>query len=168
MTALGRRRAIGATPAFMVCVVLLRWLTLPGLEEDAARQAFDRGDYATSIAAYAARAAAGEVAAQNFLGLHYYLGLAGTRDAVQAARWFERAARAGDADAARNLAVLYEQGLGVGQDLVRAWMWYHVARLRGNERAQSAIDALVAQHLTPDQLALARRMAEEIIESTPR
>jgi hypothetical protein len=58
---------------------------------------FAAGDYHASFKAFRRLADSGDVAAGNFVGIHYYLGAGVARDYATAAQWFERAALAGNA-----------------------------------------------------------------------
>ncbi|MCC7410632.1 MAG: sel1 repeat family protein [Gammaproteobacteria bacterium] len=119
--------------------------------------AFRRGDYETAFSLWQPRAAAGDPVAQNYLGIHYQLGLGVDRDATAAARWYRRAAVAGNADAQRNLGTLYQLGLGLPKDNQRAYGWYHFAADQGNRVAQAYIVAMTGV-LTPNQIVQAREM----------
>ncbi len=134
----------------LVCLALLGCAGEPD-----PRAAFARGDYAQALRLYGARAAAGDAEAQNYLGIHYQLGLGTARDAARAAYWYRAAALAGRADARRNLGTLYQLGAGVPQDRVRAYGWYHHAALQGNRSARAYIDAMAGE-LTPNQIMRAR------------
>jgi TPR repeat protein len=46
---------------------------------------------------------------------------------IEAAMWFEKAARAGNKHAAMQLGQLYDRGLGVKQDHVLAYAWFAIA-----------------------------------------
>ena len=79
---------------------------------------------------------------------------------IQAARWFQLAAKQGYAHAQFNLGLMYDNGLGVLQDYVLAHMWLNLAAAQGGQAAKEARDH-AASHMTPDQISEAQRLARE-------
>ena len=73
-------------------------------------------------------AAKGDPLAQNRLGQIYEIGIGGTPDYAEAAKWYKRAADSGNRAAAINLAALYERGQGVPKDPNAAVALYRKAR----------------------------------------
>jgi len=69
-------------------------------------------------------------------GQKYYCGRGVSRDYVEAAKWFRKAAEQGLAAAQHNLGVYYRDGEGVPQDYVEAVKWYRWAAEEGNACAQ--------------------------------
>jgi len=136
----------------LACLVLLGCAGEPD-----PRAAFARGDFEQALRLYGTRAAAGDVEAQNYLGIHYQLGLGTARDAARAAYWYRASALGGSADARRNLGTLYELGQGVPQDRLLAYGWYHHAALQGSRTARAYIDAMAGE-LTPNQIMRAREL----------
>ncbi len=55
---------------------------------------------------------------------------------------------------------MYAQGQGVRQDFVQAHIQFSLAAAAGSEGAQKNRD-MVANNMTPDQIAEAQRMARE-------
>ena len=55
---------------------------------------------------------------------------------------------------------MYKNGHGVVQDYVTAHKWWNLAAAQGDEDARKKRD-LVAQEMTPDQIAEAQRLARE-------
>ncbi|MGH7865082.1 MAG: tetratricopeptide repeat protein [Candidatus Binataceae bacterium] len=104
-----------------------------------------------------ARAAMGDSAAQNALGVLYYIGAGTPRDYAKAIHWFERAALAGHPQAQRHLGSMFRQGLGTPKDDFRAFGWYDAAYRSGdpNARAYMKWCALV---VGANQQALGRRL----------
>ncbi len=94
------------------------------------------------------------------LGLKYQNGDSMHQDHAKAAYWFRRAAERGEAPAQARLGLIYEKGLGVPQNNILAHMWSNLAVLQGNEDAESSRD-IVAQRMTPAQIAEAERLARE-------
>jgi TPR repeat protein len=126
--------------------------------------AFRAGDYETSFKQWLERAEKGDVKAQNYVAIHYHMGLAIKQDHKAAVEWYQRAARAGNADAQRNLGTMYQLGLGVAQDRLRAYAWYYAAAERGHPKARDYLK-LMANQLTPNQIAQAKRLlAEELVD----
>src|SRR5882724_9722195 len=74
---------------------------------------YDRADYATSLRVWLPLAEHGDKQAQVYVGEIYEKGLGTPPDFVQAAAWYEKAAKQGDAQGLNHSAYLYEQGLGV-------------------------------------------------------
>ena len=70
------------------------------------------------------------------------------------------ASEQGDATAQFNLAWLYYKGDGVVQDYHEAHKWWNLAAAQGAENARKNRD-MVAQEMTPDQIAEAQRLARE-------
>ena len=113
-------------------------------------------------------AAAGDARAQSVLGLLYYRGQGGVpQDKVEAAGWFRRAADQGDPQAQYNLGLSYARGDTGAPDNVSAHMWLNlaVARFLTSDtlaRAAARKDRdLVAEKMTPDQIAEAQKRARE-------
>ncbi len=109
---------------------------------------------------YRLAAGQGDASAQLNLGFRYAMGLGVPQDDTEAARWLRRDAEQGNASAQNNLGVMYAKGEGVPQDYVRAHMWANLATAQGDEDAREFRD-LLAQEMTPAQLAEAQRLARE-------
>src|SRR5712691_9210967 len=67
------------------------------------------------IAALTDRAQKGDPSAQFDLGMRYFTGNEVTRDFVQAAAWWQKAAAKDNMPAQLNLAVMYQNGIGVAR-----------------------------------------------------
>jgi hypothetical protein len=86
------------------------------------------------------------------------------QDYTEAAKWLNMAAEQGNASAQMMLGVMYEKGQGVPQDYVQAHKWYSLSAsiatgvLRG--MAEDNREG-VAEHMTPEQIAEAERLARE-------
>jgi TPR repeat protein len=130
--------------------------------KEAAEDAFRRGAYDRSLAAFATRAEGGDADALNYLGVHYYLGLGVDRDPARAAGLFERAAIAGHRGACRNLGILYLRGLGVKQDRVKAYAWFFAGFEAGDALAFKYLE-YAADYITPNQSMAARRWVIEFL-----
>ncbi len=88
-----------------------------------------------------------------------------TGDYARALRLWRPLAEHGHADAQHNLGVMHRSSQGVPQDYVQAHMWFNVAaaRLLPGEGFNAAIQErnLVADLMTPDQIAEAQKLASE-------
>ncbi len=73
---------------------------------------------------------------------------------------FRPLAQQGDADAQFILGVMYSKGQGVSQDDVQAQMWLSLAAAQSKESYRKSRDIL-AERMTPAQLAEAQRLARE-------
>ena len=85
----------------------------------------------------------GDADAQFYLGKMYELGYAYEtagvpKDAVEAIKWYRKAAEQGHQSAQVNLGLLYT-GAGVPKDAVEAVKWFRKAAEQGNAFAQSAL-----------------------------
>jgi TPR repeat protein len=146
-------------------VALLMLVALGGCgQSDDPIVLFQNGDYDASFRIFSARAAAGDIVASNYLGLHYYLGAGVGRDFTRAAEWFEVAALAEYPEAQRNLGVMYLRGLGVEQDYHKAYGWLHFAHVGGNQGARDYLDLMV-DNVTPNASGNARKHVRERIKA---
>ena len=98
------------------------------------------------------------------LGLQYEKGDGVHQNYAMAAYWFRRAAERGEAPAQAKLGHIYEKGLSVPQNNILAHMWLNLAALQGTEDAKSRRD-IVAQRMTPAQIAEAERLAREWVRN---
>ncbi len=123
---------------------------------------FDQGKYEKSFPLWGVLANEGDSFAQNYIGIHYYLGLGTEKNYKQAKEWFEKSAIQGSADAQYNLAVMYENGQHVKQDYVTAAMWYSLAIVNKNEHARRRMQGLLDEHkLFPNQYNRAKELAKQ-------
>ncbi len=142
-------------------LVLLLWLALqaPGGAQaealDAARAAYQRGDYDLALQSLRPAAEHGDAAAQFLLGILYYNGQGVERDLAASTRWYLAAARQGHAAAQFNLGNAYRFGRGVAQDLGQALRWWEAAARLGlaNASHNLAVHYLQAPR-TPAEQAL--------------
>ena len=129
---------------------------------DRAVEAYNDGDYATSLKITKPLAQQGNARAQRALAFLYYLGRGVTKDAKEAVKWFRLAAEQGDARAQNMLGFIYENGQGVIQDNVYAHMWFNIALANGIEEAKENRDT-TAKRMTPSQIEYADKLARECI-----
>jgi len=81
------------------------------------------------------------------------------QDFGQSAAWYRKAAEQGEAKAQNNLSLLYAKGRGIPQDFVLAYMWASLAASQNSEYAE--LRDLIAQKMTPQQVAEAQRLTRE-------
>jgi TPR repeat protein len=68
---------------------------------------------------------------QVALGEAYLIGNGVQQDLMQAAHWYEMAARRGNPQAENQIGYFYQKGIGVRVDPVRAFHWYQLASASG-------------------------------------
>jgi TPR repeat protein len=111
------------------------------------------------------RAAAGDSEAQFTLGKNYEAGRSGLKkDYAEAASWYLKSAEQGNIYAQASLGILYHSGKGLPHDDVQAEMWFTISADRAPPNDRDTIVEMrdsVAAHLTPQQMAEARRLAHE-------
>ena len=121
---------------------------------------FEKGQYKKAYSLWKSLARDGDSIAQNYVGIHYYLGLGTKRNYKQAKEWFEKSAIQGFVDAQYNLGVMYENGQHVKQNYVTAAMWYSLAI--DNEHAGRRMQGLLDEHkLFPNQYNRAKELAKQ-------
>jgi len=121
----------------------------------------DKGDYATALKEWRPLAEQGDAEAQCNLGYMYKGGKGVPQDDAEAARWYRLAAVQGLDRAQFNLGIMYATGRGVQQDYVQAYLWFSLAAAQGHGSAQKFRDNVLAEDMTPAQLANAQRLARE-------
>jgi TPR repeat protein len=111
------------------------------------------------------RAAAGDPEAQFSLGKNYEAGRSGLKkDYAEAAGWYRKSADQGNVYAQASLGILYHSGKGLPHDDVQAEMWFTISADHAPANDRDTIAEMrdsVAAHLTPEQVAEARRLAHE-------
>ncbi len=127
------------------------------------RLAFEKGDYANALPIWKIRAEQNDLESQNFLGVHYLLGLGVKRDFTLARKWYEKAAIAGHPDAQRNLGLMYEAGRGMPRDFENAYIWLYAAYRQGHPRAAASLQSLVPK-LSPNNKMLLKEKAKQYIQ----
>jgi TPR repeat protein len=105
-------------------------------------------------------AEAGNADAQNTLGWMFANGHGAPQNSQEAIKWFRLAAGQGNTSAQLALGQMYRNGQGVEQDHVKAQMWIILAVAKGNSEAKQVFD-IATQHMTPAQIAEAKRMAQD-------
>ncbi len=118
-------------------------------------------DYEQALHWYSLAAEQGQASAQTNLGEMYDNGLGVPQDHTEAVRWFRRAAEQGNAIAQFSLGIMYATGRGVQEDYVQAYLWFTRAAAQGHSSAGKFRDTVLAEDMTPAQLAEAQRLARE-------
>ncbi|MFQ5784790.1 MAG: tetratricopeptide repeat protein, partial [Alphaproteobacteria bacterium] len=131
---------------------------------------FQRGkgvaqDYEKAAEWYRKAAEQDYATAQYNLGVLFEIGKGVAQSDVDAAEWYRKAAEQDNATAQYNLGALFQRGKGVPQDDVKAHMWFNLAAaklLRGDARAKAVRNRrLTAERMTPEQIAVAQKLALE-------
>ena len=128
---------------FRLFFIVVMLLLVACAEQNDPQAAFDQGDYEISFRLWKEQAEVGDAYAQNYIGIHYYLGLGVPRNLNKALEWYERAATVGDINAQHNLGLMYEAGQGVARDFEKAFIWLYAAHRQGNKNSDPALDTLV-------------------------
>ena len=110
-------------------ILLILLIALPTMSWSAdfekGLEAYETGDYETTLKEFRAVADQGEVAAQNSLGLMYYKGQDVPENYIQAYMWASLAAAQSDEDAVEGLEILEKKMTPVqvaeAQRLAREW-----------------------------------------------
>ena len=127
---------------------LLRSRKSPGKSEPVALQPLDASasNRTPSIGDYVQQAMDGEMMAQLFLGLRYYLGKDCAKDFNEAVKWLEMAAMQGSENAQLCLAMIYGTGecikYGMSPDRCLAYAWAEIASSKLPEAARIAHDLM--------------------------
>lgn len=145
----------------LACVTLVSW----GCgDRKTAQEAFDAGDYITAYKLFKPRAEAGDVEAQNYLGVHYYLGLGVKRDLRKAFQWYEKAALQGDPEAQFNYGLMFYNAYGTEHNITTAFKWFYASYRQGNPNAERYMNSLADDNLlSPNQIDYAKLQAKQYI-----
>jgi len=102
-------------------------------------------DYLSAFSLFRQAAEFGNADAMNRVGVMFEKGVGTQRDAVEALRWYRKAAESGDGMTAQNglgmynVGSVYENGKGTSQDYQEALNWYRRAAAVGDCRSMSKI-----------------------------
>lgn len=149
------------TAIALLMSVCLSVPAMAGVAEGTA--AYERGDFATAHREFLADART-NARAQFSLGLMYLRGLGVAPDPGTGMRWLRKAAGRGDGDARLVLGELHARPDPAFRDYVKSYMWLTLAlaRVRGPKRGMALdLRARVAAKMTPDQVAQAKKLAED-------
>ena len=145
----------------LTCVTLISWGCA---DRKTALEAFDSGDYPTAYKLFRAGAEAGDVEAQNYLGVHYYLGLGVKRDLHKALQWYEKAALQGDPEAQFNYGLMFYNAYGTEHNITTAFKWFYASYRQGNPNAERYMNSLADDNLlSPNQIDYAKLQAKQFI-----
>ena len=132
---------IALAPALMFTTMLLLQAAATGQEQKiSAKEAYEKGDYASALSTWQRAADKGDAKAQVNLGRLYALGHGVDKDEVVAISWFRKAADQGNSVAHHNLGVMYETGSY--RDFQAAAKHYRVAAEGGRTESQTALGKL--------------------------
>jgi TPR repeat protein len=95
--------------------------------------------------------------AQYNLGVCYDKGEGVSKDPVEAAKWYRKAAEQNFANAQYNLGVSYDNAEGVAKDYVEAYKWRLLAARQGNEDAKKTM-TMLENKMTPEQIAEGQKL----------
>ena len=151
-------------PALTIPIVLLLSVLAGCSAGDDPLALFHEGHYEKAVKLFTSQADAGDLAAANYVGIHFYLGLGVQRDLSKATEWFETAALGQDANAQRNLGVMYLRGYGVEKDYSRAYGWFYHAYLGGNPHAEKYL-GFTGDLVTPNRSMQARKQVADRIKA---
>ena len=98
-----------------------------------------------------AKAASGDVAAMNSLGVCYVEGRGVAQDVVRGAGWFRRGADMGSRMAMRNLALCHSTGRGAEANPATAFLWWTKAAELGDAESMYNLGACAYAGLGTDQ-----------------
>ena len=121
-------------------------------------------DDAEAVKWYRLAAEQGHASAQNNLGVMYDNGQGVPQDDAEAIKWYRLAAEQGVARAQFNLGLMYNNGEGVPQDYAEVIKWVNLSASTSqgetNEK-YAKLRKLIAEKMTPAQIAEAQRLARE-------
>jgi hypothetical protein len=129
----------GLIRSAFLAVFLLSPVALLGADLQKGLDAFNEGDYETSLAECQPLADEGNSVAQFCVGRLYANGFGVAMDDALALKWYGLAAAAGHAEAQYCLAVMHANGWGVQMNDVPAAGFYRLAAEQGFVPAQTAL-----------------------------
>ena len=133
-------------------------------ERKTAVEAFDTGDYNSAYKLFRTSAEAGDAEAQNYLGVHYYLGLGVNRDLHKALQWYEKAAVQGHPEAQFNYGLMFHNAYGTEHNITTAFKWFYASYRQGNPNAERYMNSLADRNLlSPNQIDYAKLQAKQFI-----
>jgi tetratricopeptide (TPR) repeat protein len=124
-------------------------------------------DYAEAMKWYRKAADQGDAEAIGNIGRLYHHGLGVPKDTAEAIRWWRKTADKGNFSTQETLGRIYQYGHGVEKDLVQSYFWY-ILSIRNTPAGTAGFKGLVqgglkhlVKHMTPEQLAEAKRLISE-------
>lgn len=118
-------------------------------------------DYTKAMEWFHKAAAQNSSHAQYNLGYMYAVGKGTEKDFAESAKWYTKAAEQNEKNSQRILGGLYEAGRGVTKDLIAAHAWTTVSGTASTEAGAKTLKK-IADQMTPEQLAAAKKLAGEI------
>jgi len=134
-------------PQFFLCTL---YISGRGVEKDDA----------TAFRLCMESARAGDRRAQSVVSDFYGSGRYVKQDYQKSFEWAQKAAQQGLPQAQVKLGSQYFMGEGVPQDYVLAYMWFNLAAAQGDAEA-ARFRKVVAEEMSPTQIATAQRLARE-------
>lgn len=126
-----------------------------------ATKAFARKEYAAAMKLFRPLAEKGNAIAQYKVAMMHKMGLGVPKSEKEARKWSKLAAKQGSPEAQQFLGSLYYKASGEeSPDTLRAYVWYEMSAEQGNSEASKELASL-SKEMTPEQLAKARKQAEE-------
>lgn len=140
-------------PSILVILTVVLVSCAPDREPSVERgyQAYEQGNHARALREWRPLAEAGDVVAQNHLGLMYDQGHGVDQDYAEAMRWYRLAAEQGLAQAQFNVGDMHEAGDGAPQDHAEAMRWYRLAAEQGHAKAQNSLGTIYKSGLGGQQ-----------------
>lgn len=132
-----------ATDSFSALPPKSQAAALPNAAQPAPTQTVQKP--ATALDKLTVMANAGEPKAELLVGLKYIDGDGVPANAVEGAKWLQKAAAKNEPVAAYRLGTLFERGKGVPADPTRATRWYQAAAQAGNRKAMHNLAVAYAQ-----------------------
>ncbi|MCZ6720230.1 MAG: tetratricopeptide repeat protein [Alphaproteobacteria bacterium] len=144
--------------AGLTVLLLLAFAAPTVAGDDAAYEAYHKGDYAEAYRLWIPLAEAGDPSAQYNIAVMHHHGLGVERVLSRAVRWYARAAENGNAKAQTVIGDFYVDGYWEGEDYAAAASWYALAAEQGNAEAQRKLGILYVQDfgVTPDRAQAVR------------
>ena len=106
----------------------------------------------------------GDAWAQFTLGIAYAIGRGVPQDDKAAINWYKKAAEQGHADSQAGLGLInWEYGNGIVEDKVQAYAWLNIAAANDDKWKETKSE--LAQKMTIEQIAKARKLSTQMIES---
>jgi TPR repeat protein len=131
---------------FALCFALVcQQQALAGFTEGAT--AYNNKNYALALKEITPLAKAGNMDAENLLGLMYYMGQGVPQDYKQAMLWLRKAATQGKADAQYVTGAMYYTGNAVLQDHKQAVYWFTKAAEQNHAEAQQVLGLMYCFHV---------------------
>jgi TPR repeat protein len=118
-------------------------------------------NYSEAVKLLSKSAERGDSASQYEMGDSYFKGLGVPQDGVKAVDFWRKSAENGDFMAQLSLGLCYANGKGLLKDPVQAYMWLDIAAHDGRVGGAVKQRELIAQNMTSDQVAEAKRLSKE-------